>query len=71
MSDPFVADLREGFLYGRGSCDTKAGLAAMMHAVAHLKESAITPLCEVWLAAVVDELSRKNRRRRKTDPAEP
>ncbi len=42
-------------LYGRGSCDTKGGLAAMMHAVAWLKDNSITPPCEVWLAAAVDE----------------
>jgi succinyl-diaminopimelate desuccinylase len=29
-SDPFVADIRDGFLYGRGSCDMKAGLTAQM-----------------------------------------
>ncbi|HMF78741.1 MAG TPA: M20/M25/M40 family metallo-hydrolase, partial [Bryobacteraceae bacterium] len=52
---PFVPEIREGRLHGRGSCDTKAGLVAMMHAVAHLKEHSITPPCEVWLAVVVDE----------------
>jgi acetylornithine deacetylase len=49
---PFDPVVRDGLLYGRGSCDTKAGLAAMMHAVASLEDP---PPCEVWLAAVVDE----------------
>ena len=52
---PFEPRIEDGKLFGRGSCDTKAGLAAMMHAVAALKEDHITPPCEVWLAAVVDE----------------
>jgi acetylornithine deacetylase ArgE len=52
---PFEPAIRNGRLYGRGACDTKGGLAAMMHAVAALKERSLTPPCEVWLAAVVDE----------------
>ncbi len=52
---PFEPRVEDGKLYGRGSCDTKAGLAAMMHAVASLHEDGIQPPCEVWLAAVVDE----------------
>lgn len=52
---PFEPVIRDGKMYGRGSCDTKAGLATMMHAVASLKEDGITPPCEVLLAAAVDE----------------
>lgn len=52
---PFEPVIRDGKMWGRGSCDTKAGLATMMHAVASLKEQGITPPCEVLLAAVVDE----------------
>ena len=50
--DPFVEN---GRMHGRGSVDDKAGLVAMMHAVASLKADGIVPPCEVWLAAVVDE----------------
>ncbi len=53
--DPFGAQIRDGRLYGRGSVDDKAGLAAMMHAITSLKTDGVTPECEVWLAAVVDE----------------
>lgn len=52
---PFDPVIREGRMYGRGSVDDKAGLAAMMHAVALVKEEGVVPDCEVWLAAVVDE----------------
>jgi acetylornithine deacetylase/succinyl-diaminopimelate desuccinylase family protein len=52
---PFEPRVADGRMYGRGSCDTKAGLATMMHALAWLKQENITPPCEVWLAAVVDE----------------
>jgi len=52
---PFEPVIAEGKMYGRGACDTKAGLAGMMHAVASLKAEGFTPPCEVWLAAAVDE----------------
>ncbi|MGB8170947.1 MAG: M20 family metallopeptidase [Chthoniobacteraceae bacterium] len=52
---PFEPRIADGRIYGRGSCDTKAGLAAMMHAVASIHEEGLQPPCEVWLAAVVDE----------------
>uniref|UniRef100_UPI0037C4FEDF M20 family metallopeptidase n=1 Tax=Prosthecobacter sp. TaxID=1965333 RepID=UPI0037C4FEDF len=53
--DPFDPVVRDGKLYGRGSVDDKAGLAAMMHAVADIHASGEAPPCELWLAAVVDE----------------
>ena len=52
---PFDPRIEDGKMFGRGACDTKAGLATMMHAVASLKEEGITPPCDVLLAAVVDE----------------
>lgn len=52
---PFEPSVRDGKLYGRGSVDDKAGLAAMMHAVADIHARGELPPCELWLAAVVDE----------------
>jgi acetylornithine deacetylase len=52
---PFEPALRDGRLYGRGSCDTKAGLAAMMHALASLKQAGEVPPCEIWVVAAADE----------------
>lgn len=52
---PFDPRIDDGKLFGRGSCDTKAGLASMMHAMASLQDDGIQPPCDVWLAAVIDE----------------
>ena len=52
---PWCPDSRDGKMYGRGACDTKAGMAAMMHALASLAADAITPACDVWFAATIDE----------------
>lgn len=50
---PFEPEVSEGLMYGRGSCDTKAGLAAMMHATAAIAGE--QPPCEVWMVAAADE----------------
>jgi len=52
---PFEPVIKDGLLYGRGSCDTKGGLAAMMHAVTNLHASEQIPECEVWMVAAADE----------------
>lgn len=52
---PFEAEIRDGCLYGRGACDTKGGLAAMMHALVELHAEGFVPSCDVVLAAAMDE----------------
>lgn len=53
--DPFAAEAKDGKLYGRGACDTKASLAAMLAAAAVLKRSGVALPVSVHVAAVVDE----------------
>ena len=55
IEPPFDPRIRDGKLYGRGSCDTKAGLAAMMLALADLKHSSQGPASNVWVVSAVDE----------------
>ena len=52
---PFDPVVENGKMFGRGACDTKAGLAAMMHAMVSLHRAGDKPPCDVYLAAVIDE----------------
>jgi len=55
VCDPFKSIVRDGRVYGRGSCDMKGGLACAITAVAQLKESGFVPKGDVILESVVDE----------------
>lgn len=53
--EPFDPVVKEGKLYGRGSTDTKAGGAAMLHAMLRVVQSGEPPPISVIYAGVADE----------------
>ncbi|MCB1225243.1 MAG: M20 family metallopeptidase [Verrucomicrobiales bacterium] len=55
VTPPFEPRIEGGRMHGRGACDTKAGLATMMHALLAQHRSGRPPAFDVLLAAVVDE----------------
>ncbi|QDT04807.1 putative succinyl-diaminopimelate desuccinylase [Rubripirellula lacrimiformis] len=52
---PWTPEIRQGRMYGRGSCDTKGGMAAMMNAVSTMVSAGTTPPCDVLFTATIDE----------------
>ena len=56
-SDPFGADIRDGKIYGRGTCDMKGGLAASIIACEALIESGMPIPGALEISGTVDEES--------------
>jgi acetylornithine deacetylase/succinyl-diaminopimelate desuccinylase family protein len=54
-ADPFEPTVKDGKIYGRGSCDMKAGLAAYLEVVRHFQRSGTTLSGDVIVAGVIDE----------------
>jgi acetylornithine deacetylase/succinyl-diaminopimelate desuccinylase-like protein len=52
---PWTPTIRDGRIYGRGSCDIKGGMTAMLHAMIRLKEERPRNRPTVVLACVVNE----------------
>ena len=54
--DQFAPRLRQGRIYGRGACDTKGSIAAMLGALTALAQSPARPAAtEIIFAGVIDE----------------
>jgi len=54
-ADPWSAAIKNGRIYGRGSCDMKSGVASHVLAVQYLKELGLTPKGDVMINIVIDE----------------
>lgn len=54
--DPFCGDVDDGWVYGLGTANMKAGDAAMLAAVEAVKKSGVRPKGDVTIAFVVGEL---------------
>ena len=54
-ADPFEPTVKDGKIYGRGSCDMKAGLAAYLEVVRHLQRTGTTLSGDLIVAGVIDE----------------
>jgi acetylornithine deacetylase len=52
---PFEGKIENGRLYGRGACDVKGGMAAMLHVMQRLARERPPDAAPVWLACTVDE----------------
>jgi len=53
--EPFRPEVRNGLMYGRGSCDTKGGLAAMLYAMKSLSTLGERPRANIQFCGTVDE----------------
>jgi succinyl-diaminopimelate desuccinylase len=55
--DPFGAELRDGRIYGRGTCDQKAGIAAAIYAIEAIRRAGLPLQGTVEQSATPDEES--------------
>ncbi len=53
--DPFDPVIKDGKIWGRGSCDCKGSVAGMLYALKMLKDNGVTPPCDIYLCAAAEE----------------
>jgi putative selenium metabolism hydrolase len=53
--DPYVGELRDGIVFGRGAGDQEAGVAAAVYGARLMKEGGLLDGCQVWVTATVME----------------
>ena len=53
--DPFQGDLKDGIIYGRGSCDQKGGVASSVYGGKILKQIGVPKDITLWVVASVQE----------------
>lgn len=53
--DPFSGEIADGRIFGRGACDDKYGIAAVLYLVRLLREAGITPKRDITFTAYSDE----------------
>ena len=58
--DPYAAEIVDGWMYGRGAGDMKAGASANVYALEALKRIGLQPAATVHLQSVVEEESTGN-----------
>lgn len=53
--DPWAADLKGGYLYGRGACDMKGGLVAALYAIKAIRDAGIPLAGTLCIQSVIGE----------------
>ena len=53
--DPYRGKVENGYVYGRGACDQRAGMASMVYAARLIKDLGLQGDCTLWVVGSVQE----------------